>query len=61
MNLNLHFIILVMWHVPVLTIVAEGDLDTIECVHQLLKQDLPVLILKGTGKAADFIADFIEE
>lgn len=50
-----------MWHVPVLTIVAEGDLDTIECVHQLLKQDLPVLILKGTGKAADFIADFIEE
>lgn len=50
-----------IWHVPVLTIVAEGDLDTIECVHQLLKQDLPVLILKGTGKAADFIADFIEE
>ncbi|CAC5398408.1 unnamed protein product [Mytilus coruscus] len=50
-----------MWHVPVLTIVAEGDLDTIECVHQLLKQDLPVLILKGTGKAADFIADFVED
>ncbi|CAC5379290.1 unnamed protein product [Mytilus coruscus] len=50
-----------MWHMPVLTIVAEGDLDTIECVHQLLKQDLPVLILKGTGKAADFIADFIED
>ncbi|CAC5398404.1 TRPM7 [Mytilus coruscus] len=49
------------WHVPVLTIVAEGDLDTIECVHQLLKQDLPVLILKGTGKAADFIAGFIED
>ncbi|XP_052100138.1 uncharacterized protein LOC127734332 [Mytilus californianus] len=45
--------------VPVLTIVAEGDFDTIESVLQVLKQNLPVLILKGSGKAADFIADFI--
>ncbi|CAC5398402.1 TRPM2 [Mytilus coruscus] len=48
------------WNVPVLTIVAEGDLDTIEAVDQVLKQDLPILIIKGSGKAADFIAEFIE-
>ena len=47
--------------VPVLTIVAEGDLDTIETVHQVLKKHLPVLVLKGSGKAADFIANFMEE
>ncbi|CAG2199288.1 unnamed protein product [Mytilus edulis] len=49
------------WNVPVLTIVAEGDLDTIEAVNQVLKQDLPILIIKGSGKAADFIAEFIEK
>ncbi|XP_071166898.1 transient receptor potential cation channel subfamily M member-like 2 [Mytilus edulis] len=48
------------WNVPVLTIVAEGDLDTTEAVNQVLKQDLPILIIKGSGKAADFIAEFIE-
>ncbi|XP_063432252.1 transient receptor potential cation channel subfamily M member 2-like isoform X3 [Mytilus trossulus] len=48
------------WNVPVLTIVAEGDLDTIEAVNQVLKQNLPILIIKGSGKAADFIAEFIE-
>ncbi|XP_063431847.1 transient receptor potential cation channel subfamily M member 2-like [Mytilus trossulus] len=48
------------WNVPVLTIVVEGDLDTIEAVNQVLKQDLPILIIKGSGKAADFIAEFIE-
>ncbi|XP_063431693.1 uncharacterized protein LOC134714381 [Mytilus trossulus] len=45
--------------VPVLTIVAEGDIDTIEFVLHVLKQNLPVLILKGSGKAADYIAGFI--
>ncbi|CAC5398391.1 TRPM2 [Mytilus coruscus] len=48
------------WNVPVLTIVTEGDLDTIEAVNQVLKQDLPILIIKGSGKAADFLAEFIE-
>ncbi|CAC5398395.1 unnamed protein product [Mytilus coruscus] len=48
------------WNVPVLTIVAEGDLDTIEAVDQVLKQELPILIIKGSGKASDFIAEFIE-
>ncbi|VDI47404.1 Hypothetical predicted protein, partial [Mytilus galloprovincialis] len=48
------------WNVPVLTIVAEGDLDTIEAVKEVLKKDLPILIIKGSGKASDFIAEFIE-
>ncbi|VDI13155.1 Hypothetical predicted protein [Mytilus galloprovincialis] len=49
------------WNVPVLTIVAEGDLDTIEAVKEVLKQDLPILIIKGSGKASDFLAEFIEK
>ncbi|VDI13157.1 Hypothetical predicted protein [Mytilus galloprovincialis] len=49
------------WNVPVLTIVAEGDLDTVEAVNQVLNQNLPLLIIKGSGKAADFIAEFIEK
>lgn len=59
-NLNYDYVI-VTCLVPVLTIVAEGDIDTIEFVLQVLKQNLPVLILKGSGKAADFIANFICE
>lgn len=46
---------------PVLTVVAEGDLDTIDAIVQVLEIDLPILLLKGSGKAADFVAGFIEE
>ncbi|XP_063431695.1 transient receptor potential cation channel subfamily M member-like 2 [Mytilus trossulus] len=60
-NNEYEFVIsIVEWNVPVLTIVVEGDLDTIEAVNKVLQQDLPILIIKGSGKAADFIAEFIE-
>ena len=47
--------------VPVLVIVAEGDLNTLEHVVKVLERDIPVLILKGSGKAADLIAECMEE
>ena len=47
--------------VPVLVIVAEGDLQTIDHVVQVLKRDIPVLILRGSGKAADLIAECMDE
>ncbi|OPL21219.1 hypothetical protein AM593_10363, partial [Mytilus galloprovincialis] len=47
--------------VPVLVIVAEGDLNTIEHVVKVLERDIPVLILKGSGKAADLIAECMED
>ncbi|XP_071166748.1 transient receptor potential cation channel subfamily M member 1-like [Mytilus edulis] len=50
-----------IWRLPVLTVVAEGDLYTVDAIVQVLKSDLPVLLLKGSGKAADFVAGFIEE
>ncbi|CAG2199277.1 unnamed protein product [Mytilus edulis] len=50
-----------IWRLPVLTVVAEGDLDTIDAIVQVLEIDLPILLLKGSGKAADFVAGFIEE
>ncbi|XP_063431691.1 uncharacterized protein LOC134714379 [Mytilus trossulus] len=50
-----------IWRLPVLTVVAEGDLYTIDAIVQVLKIDLPILLLKGSGKAADFVAGFIEE
>ncbi|XP_052100154.1 uncharacterized protein LOC127734357 isoform X2 [Mytilus californianus] len=50
-----------IWRLPVLTVVAEGDLDTIDAIVQVLEINLPILLLKGSGKAADFVAGFIEE
>lgn len=40
--------------------VAEGDLYTIDAIVQVLENDLPILLLKGSGKAADFVASFVE-
>ena len=46
--------------VPVLVIVVEGDLQTLDHVIAVLKKNIPVLILQGTGKAADLIAEHLE-
>ena len=47
--------------VPVLVIVAEGDLHTINHVVEFLKRDIPVLVLQGSGKASDLISECMEE
>lgn len=46
---------------PVIVIVAEGDIHTIKLVEQVLKSSIPVLVLKGSGKAADLIAGCLSE
>lgn len=47
--------------VPVAIIVCEGDLKTIAEISHALKKSLPVIIIKGSGKAADFTVDYLEK
>lgn len=47
--------------VPVAIIACEGDIETIHHVTKALKNKLPVIITKGSGKAADFVLDFLEK
>lgn len=46
--------------VPIAIIVCEGDLNTINEVKQALEHKLPVIIMKGSGKAADLVLDYID-
>ncbi|XP_071166798.1 transient receptor potential cation channel subfamily M member 1-like isoform X1 [Mytilus edulis] len=45
--------------VPVLLVVVEGDISTIHQVKTVLEKSIPVLLIKGSGKAADFIAEYL--
>lgn len=47
--------------VPIAIIVCEGDIETIFHVYESLKNKLPVIIMKGSGKAADLILEFFEK
>lgn len=46
--------------VPIAIIVCEGDIQTIHHVSELIINKIPVIIMKGSGKAADLILDFLE-
>ncbi|XP_056002358.1 transient receptor potential cation channel subfamily M member 2-like [Ostrea edulis] len=46
--------------VPIAIIVCEGDIQTIAHVSAALEKKLTVIIIKGSGKAADLILDFLE-
>ena len=46
---------------PVIVIVVEGDMETLEHAATLVQKGIPIIVVKGTGKAADFIANCIEE
>lgn len=46
--------------VPIAIIVCEGDLDTIDEITQAHEYNLPVIIMKGSGKAADLVLDYID-
>jgi hypothetical protein len=41
--------------------VCEGDILTIVHVEQALERKLPVVVVKGSGKAADLIVDYLEK
>jgi hypothetical protein len=47
--------------VPVAVVVCEGDIVTIAHVRKALKRKLPVVVVKGSGKAADLIVDYVEK
>lgn len=46
--------------VPIAIIVCEGDIETIAHIAGALQNKLPVIIMKGSGKAADLILDYLE-
>ena len=46
--------------VPIAIIVCEGDLETIAHIADALQNKLPVIIMKGSGKAADLIVDYLQ-
>ncbi|XP_048749949.2 transient receptor potential cation channel subfamily M member 2-like isoform X2 [Ostrea edulis] len=46
--------------VPIAIIVCEGDIFTIAHVEGVLEMKLPVVVVKGSGKAADLIVDYLE-
>lgn len=47
--------------VPVVIIVCEGDIDTIAHIAKALERKLPVIIMKGSGTAADVVVDYLEK
>lgn len=47
--------------VPTAVIVCEGDIQTISHISKALKNQLPVIIMKGSGKAADLVLDYLDK
>lgn len=47
--------------VPVAVIVCEGDIETITHIVNTLKNKLPVIFIKGSEKAVDFVLDNLEK
>lgn len=43
-------------NVPVVMLVVEGGVNTMKTVYQAIEQNIPVLVLNGSGRAADFIS-----
>lgn len=46
--------------VPIAIIVCEGDLETIAHISKALEKKLPVIIMKGSGMAADLVLDYLD-
>jgi len=40
---------------PEVLMVVEGDLETIDHVYRAVEHDIPVVLIKGSGMAADLI------
>ncbi|XP_076112012.1 transient receptor potential cation channel subfamily M member-like 2 isoform X2 [Mytilus galloprovincialis] len=47
--------------VPVLLLVVEGDMRTVHQVKATVKKNIPVLLIKGSGNAADLISNYLDE
>ena len=46
---------------PLVVVVVEGDMETLDHASALLKKGIPIIVVKGSGKAADFIANCMDE
>ncbi|CAG2216069.1 unnamed protein product [Mytilus edulis] len=46
--------------IPIIVLLAEGDMDSLRHVDKILKQGTPVIVMKGTGKSADIIIQYLE-
>lgn len=47
--------------VPIAIIVCEGDIQTISHISNAVGRQLPVIIMKGSGKAADLVVDYLDK
>lgn len=47
--------------VPIAIIACEGDIETIAHISAAVEKKLPVIIMKGSGKAADLVLDYLEK
>lgn len=54
-------LIIIEMPVPIAIIVCEGDLRTVVHIAEALKKKIPVIIMKGSGKAADLVLDYIDK
>ena len=46
--------------IPVILIAVEGGMNTIKRIKKATKEGLPIVIVKGSGKASDLIAEYLE-
>ena len=46
---------------PVVVLVLEGGHMTLNTAYQAIKTETPVLVMAGSGRAADFIANAYEK
>nr|XP_034329613.1 transient receptor potential cation channel subfamily M member-like 2 isoform X2 [Crassostrea gigas] len=46
--------------IPIAIFLCEGDIDDIVHVDKALKHKLPVIVMKGSGKAADLVSAYLE-
>ncbi|CAG2208932.1 unnamed protein product [Mytilus edulis] len=53
--------VLIKMRVPVLVIAVEGDQYTIHQIKEAIQRNIPVLLMKGSGKAVDFIIEYLQE
>lgn len=46
--------------VPIAIIVCEGNIETIAHISEALGKNIPVIIMRGSGKAADLVSDYLD-
>lgn len=47
--------------VPIAIIVCEGNIETIAHISEALGNNIAVIIMKGSGKAADLVSDYLDK